>query len=146
MNAPRRPAGGNSGVQVRRYDLVDDLIALIGADGYLRLAQAMGGAMFYVPRSPGADHDLTRAIGADLAARVAEYYHGVEIVLPMGDYRRRAIQALAQTGGLSGDDIARQLRLPRSSVYAALKSLKSGHGRPAAPDADERQMALFSPR
>jgi hypothetical protein len=116
----------------RRFDLVDDLIALIGADGYLRLAEAMGGAMFHVPRQPGPDHPITLAIGADAAALVAANFHGLKITLPITEYRRRAIAALAAQG-LSGDVIARQLRLPRSTVYRELTR------RP-----DTRQLALFS--
>lgn len=117
--------------QPRRFDLVDDLIALIGADNYLCLAEAMGGAMFHVPRQPGADHPITVAIGADAAAEVAANFHGLKITLPVSEYRRRAIAALAAQG-LSGDAIARQLRLPRSTVYREL-----------AAKPDTRQLALF---
>lgn len=123
--------------QPRRYDLVEDLIALIGADGYLRLAEAMGGAMFHVPRSPAADHAITAAIGPELAAIVADNFHGMKIVLPVTEYRRRAIAALADQG-LSGDEIARLLRLPRSSVYRELARI-------AQAPADTRQLALFDP-
>lgn len=116
----------------RRFDQVDDLIALIGADGYLRLAEAMGGAMFHVPREPGPDHPITLAIGADAAAQVAANFHGLKITLPITEYRRRAIAALAAQQ-LSGDAIARRLHLPRSTVYREL-----------ARRPDTRQLALFS--
>ena len=122
----------------RRFELVDDLIALIGADGYLRLAEAMGGALFYVPRSVGPDHPLTRAIGANLAGALAQNFHGMQITLPVAEYRRRAIWALKRQG-CSGDEIARQLRLPRSSVYRELaNTLIADRG----ARADSRQMAL----
>jgi hypothetical protein len=97
---------------------VAELIEVIGEAAYMQLASAVGGASFYVPRHPGADHFITRAIGPEKAALVGEYFHGQNLVLSLRDWRRRAILSLADRH--SGDQIAAQLRISRSYVYDVL--------------------------
>lgn len=82
----------------------------------------MAGSCFYVPRNPGADHAITQAVGPETAALIADYFHGRQLVLPVGFWRRRAIVQMGET--LSGDEIARQLRLSRSYVYEVLAEAK----------------------
>ncbi len=98
--------------------IVAELIDVIGEAAYMQLAAAVGGASFYVPRHPGADHFITRAVGADAAALIGEYFHGQQLVLSLRDWRRRSILALADT--LSGDQIAARLQMSRSYVYDVL--------------------------
>lgn len=102
--------------------IVGELIDVIGEAAYLQLAGAMGGASFYVPRHPGADHAITQAVGPATAALIGEYWHGQQLVLPVRQWRRRAILQLGET--MSADDIARQLRLSRSYVYDVLAEAK----------------------
>ena len=107
--------------RIQRADappIVAELVAIIGEAGYLQLASETGGASFYVPRSPGADHIITRALGPKLAALVGEYFYGQTLVLPVKEWRRRSILALAETH--SGDEIAAKLRISRSYVYDVL--------------------------
>lgn len=102
--------------------IVAELVDVIGEAAYLQLAGAMGGASFYVPRNPGTGHPITAAIGAEKAALVGEYFYGQQLVLPVRQWRKRAILALAET--LSGDAIAARLRLSRSYVYDVIAAAK----------------------
>ena len=98
--------------------IVAELVGVIGEAAYLQLAGATGGASFYVPRNPGTDHLITRAVGPAAAALIAEYFHGQQLVLPVRHWRRRQIVLLGDT--LSGDQIAAKLHLSRSYVYEVL--------------------------
>lgn len=108
----------------RPSELVDDLVAVIGEAGYLKLAEALGGSLFYVPRQPGPDHPITRAIGPRLAAQMGEYFHGQNLVLPVGQWRRRAVIAL-HAEGLTGDEIAARLKMSRSYVFDVLAAART---------------------
>ena len=99
--------------------IVRELIEVIGEEGYFQLGQAAGGAMFYVPRHFPETHWVVAAIGPAAAAQLCEFYQGLYLVLPVREWRRFAFARMAEQG-LSGDDIARALRLSRSSVYEAL--------------------------
>lgn len=106
--------------------IVAELIDVIGEAAYMQLATEVGGASFYVPRHPGPDHLITRAIGAEKAALVGEYFHGQQLQLSLRDWRKRSILALAPT--LSGDQIAARLRLSRSYVYEVLAAAQRRSG------------------
>jgi len=111
--------------------LVSELIAVIGEEAYFALGKAAGGAMFYVPRWFPDSHWVVEAIGAAAAAQLCEYFHRNYLVLPVREWQRLAIARLAEQG-LSGDDIARELRISRSWVYERL-----------AGGRDSRQTELF---
>lgn len=114
----------------RTSELLDELVAVIGHDGYCALAWSFGGGKFYVPRWPlAADHALLLALGPDRAEAFCRHFAGSDIVLPLGPWRRRAVVDLSKQG-LSGDEIARQLRISRSWVYEVIAEAR----RPAAPD------------
>ena len=51
-------------------DLTQSLLALIGTDGVIALAEAFGGRRLYVPEKLGAEHDITKAIGEDAARKL----------------------------------------------------------------------------
>lgn len=111
-------------------ELLQELEAVIGQDGYCQLAWAFGGGKFYVPRWPvAADHPLVKALGPVKAEALCHHFAGSDIVLPLGPWRRRAVLDLAKKG-LSGDQIARQLRISRSWVYEVIAEA----GRAPAPD------------
>jgi hypothetical protein len=109
--------------------MVRELIDLIGEEGYFQLGRAAGGAMFYVPRHWPDTHWVVRAIGREAADRLCEYYFGLPLVLPVREWRRFAFARMAAQG-LSGDDIARALRLSRSSVYEGLARLRGSADQP----------------
>ncbi len=114
----------------RSSDLLDEIVAVIGHDGYCALAWAFGGGKFYVPRWPvSADHAIVKALGPARAEAFCSHFAGSDIVLPLGPWRRRAVLDLKQQG-LSGDQIARQLRISRSWVYEVLAEAS----RPPTPD------------
>ena len=111
-------------------ELLQELEAVIGLDGYCALAWAFGGGKFYVPRWPiPADHALVRALGPARAEAFCRHFAGSDIVLPLGPWRRRAVLDLAAQG-LTGDQIARQLRISRSWVYEVIAEAR----RQPAPD------------
>jgi len=111
--------------------LVSELIEVLGEDGYFELGRAMGGGLLYVPRQFPDGHWLVRAVGTQVASLLCEYWNGVYLVLPVQDWRRFALARLANLG-LSGDEIARELRVSRSWVY---ETLAARH--------DARQSRLF---
>ncbi|WP_439532061.1 helix-turn-helix domain-containing protein [Polymorphobacter sp.] len=119
-----------SGVQTSS-PVVAELIAVIGEEAYFELGRAAGGSMFYVPRHFPDGHWLVKAIGRTAAELLSEYFHGTYLVLPVREWRRFAIARLAERG-FSGDTIARELRLSRSSVYEALAGAR-----------DQREPSLF---
>jgi DNA-binding transcriptional regulator LsrR (DeoR family) len=55
---------------------------------------------------------------------MAEYFHGQNLVLPVGQWRRRAILALKDQG-LTGDEIAARLKMSRSYVFDVLAAARA---------------------
>ncbi len=118
----------------RYSELLDELVAVVGHDGYCALAWAFGGGKFYVPRWPAgtglpANHPIVKALGPARAQIFCQHFAGSDIVLPLGAWRRRAVFDLQQRG-LSADQIAGQLRISRSWVYEVLAEVR----REPAPD------------
>lgn len=116
----------------RSSELLDELVAVVGHDGYCALAWAFGGGKFYVPRWPpeaglAASHPIVKALGAARARAFCDHFAGSDIVLPLGPWRRRAVLDLAAKD-LSGDEIARQLRISRSWVYEVLAEARRERG------------------
>lgn len=111
----------------RASELLDAIIAVVGVDGYCALAMAFGGGKFYVPRWPAGgladDHPITLALGRTRAQAFCRHFAGSDIVLPLGPWRRRAVLDL-HASGLTGDQIARQLRISRSWVYEVLSQAR----------------------
>jgi len=106
-------------------EILREIAALAGLDAALKVAEAVGGTRVYVPRRPGADHWLTRAVGADAAARIAEHLTtgqtGLHIEFPrgpQGSYNRerrartRLLTDLAAQG-LQPTEIARRAGITR---------------------------------
>lgn len=109
-------------------ELLQELVAVVGHDGYCALAWAFGGGKFYVPRWPvAANHPLVKALGQAKAEALCGHFAGSDIVLPLGPWRRRAVVEMAEKG-LSGDEIARQLRISRSWVYEVIAEARRERG------------------
>lgn len=113
-------------------ELLQELVAVVGHDGYCALAWVFGGGKFYVPRWPAgsglaADHPVVKALGRAKAEALCGHFGGSDIVLPLGPWRRRAVIDMAEKG-LSGDAIARQLRISRSWVYEVIADARRERG------------------
>lgn len=113
-------------------ELLQELEAVIGTDGYCALAWAFGGGKFYVPRWPPKEglpenHPLVVALGRTKAEAFCRHFAGADIVLPLGPWRRRAVLDLAAQG-LSGDQIAARLRISRSWVYEVIAETRRERG------------------
>ena len=93
--------------------LTPTLIALIGEDGLIALAEAYGGRRLYVPEKLDPDHGITKAIGEERAAKLNRLYSLAYIRVPIArelravHYRKR---------GLSNGEIATKLGIVEPSV------------------------------
>ena len=93
--------------------LSDDLVALLGDDGFLALVEAVGGRRLDVPQTIGADHEIAEAIGEDNAARLSERYAPAQLRIPLArEERARHYRA----GGLSNGKIATRLGMTEPGV------------------------------
>lgn len=111
----------------------DNMRRILGDDGLDRLAEAFGGRRLYVPAAPGPHHPITVAIGADLARKLGEAFHGVDIDIPMLPRTRAEIRRLDALGW-TRTRIARELRITERWVYKVLS---------AEEDLTSRQGRLF---
>lgn len=68
--------------------VLGEIAEIAGLAAALAVAEAVGGTRAYIPRRPDADHWLVRAVGAEAAARIADYLTtgrtGSEIEFPIG--------------------------------------------------------------
>ena len=90
-----------------------DLIAMLGDDGFVALAEAFGGTRLYVPKSIAADHEIAEAVGTERAAKLSGLYAGAQIRIPLArEERARHYRG----GGLSNAQVARKLGITESAV------------------------------
>ncbi|MDT7533750.1 hypothetical protein OVY48_09970 [Sphingobium sp. SA2] len=95
-----------------------ELIALMGEDAFVALTEAFGGRRLYVPGTIAADHDISRAIGADAATRLSERIAPDVIRVPLArDLRARRYRA----AGLSNGAIATRLGITEPAVNKLFK-------------------------
>jgi hypothetical protein len=104
------------------------LSELIGLANAMKLVEAYGGVMLYVPRTVAEGHKLSALIGLEAAQKLAQAYPGEKITIPLsvtGDHakqaavRRARIRELKE-GGLSHTQIARELRTTDRTVRKVL--------------------------
>lgn len=116
--------------------IVAELVGVIGAAAYRQLEDALGGSQIYVPRHPGPENLIVRAVGPETAAQICEYFHGQKLLLPVGSWRRRMraqkAEILELGKHMSANEIARRLKVSRSWAYEVLR------GTP-----DTRQLRMF---
>lgn len=102
--------------------LSQDLIALLGDDGFIGLAEAFGGTRLYVPQKIQHDHEIGQAIGEANAAKLAERYAPAQLRIPLARERRARHY---RAGGLSNAQIARKLGLTESGVDKLFARMQS---------------------
>lgn len=90
-----------------------DLMSLLGKEGFIRLTEEFGGTRLYITQTPAADHAITKAIGGDLAQRLAERYSPAVLRIPLArEIRARHYRAI----GCSNGRIASKLGMTESGV------------------------------
>src|ERR1051325_2990285 len=99
-----------------------EIASAIGRDAACRLVEKLGGSRVYVPREPGEDHELTKAIGEEAARRLGSFFHGTCLTLPTltRAHKRRLVRELAQGGTLTRAAIARETDYTERQVYRIL--------------------------
>lgn len=105
-----------------------EIAELVGLDAALKVAEAKGGMRAFISRRPKPDNWLTKAVGQEVADRIAEHFSsgrsGIEIEFPVGpagsyvrqrQARAQRMQALVDEG-LSSDRIAHEVGITRRNV------------------------------
>lgn len=93
--------------------LTQDLIAMLGDDGFVALTEAFGGRRLYVPRTIGSDHEIAAALGEKEASKLSGYYAGAQLRIPLArELRARHYRA----SGLSNGKIATKLGMTEGGV------------------------------
>ncbi len=108
--------------------VLGEIEEIAGLEAALAVAEAVGGTRAYISRRPGPDHWLTRAVGAETAATLADHFTtgrtGLELEFPLGptgsiarERRRRARRLATLTEqGHPTVAIARELGLTDRAV------------------------------
>ena len=96
-----------------RENLSETLLALLGADSFVALAEAFGGTRLYVPHGIDADHEIAQAIGMDAAQELSRRYAPDQLRIPLA---REARARHYRAQGLSHAQIARKLGLTETAI------------------------------
>lgn len=108
--------------------VLGEIVEIAGLEAALAVAEKVGGSRAYIARRPDANHWLVQAVGAEAAAKIADYFTtgrtGAEIDFPIGPAssyraeRRRRRQKIAGmvAEGLSNREVARQAGMTRRGV------------------------------
>jgi hypothetical protein len=112
MNAPSRSA------------VFAEIAEVIGVEAACKLVEALGGLRIYVPNEVPADHEIALAIGGAAAARLASFYHGTSIVLPVSGSRKRRVYEMARSGRYTRKQIAKATGYSERHVYDILQAEK----------------------
>lgn len=102
--------------------LSEDLLALLGEEGLVRLAEALGGRRFYVPHAAHREHALIEAVGEELAARLTRRYAPAYLRIPLvRELRARHYRAQ----GMSNGRIATMLGITETAVDKIFARMKN---------------------
>ncbi|KZX94642.1 hypothetical protein A3718_00895 [Erythrobacter sp. HI0019] len=94
-------------------ELTASLIALLGEEGLILLAEKFGGRRLYVPGEIQADHPITEALGEERAGKLAALYSPAQIRVPLA----RTIRARHyRANGDSNGEIATKLGMTETGV------------------------------
>ena len=99
-----------------------ELLALLGEDGFIALAQAFGGTRLSIPQEIDREHEIYQAVGEKNAARLAERYAGGQIRVPLARERRARHY---RAGGLSNAKIARRLGMSETGIDKLFARMES---------------------
>lgn len=102
--------------------LTQSLLALLGAEGLVALAEKFGGRRLYVPQSIARDHEIARAVGPDGAEKLLRRYAGDWLRVPLArELRARHYRAR----GLSNGEIAAKLSITETGVDKMFARMKA---------------------
>ena len=114
--------------------ILGELEAVIGRPAVLRLVREHGGTEIYVPKRPGTDSPIVRAIGVAAAAELADAYGGEHLLIPLGHLvtqaRLAAAIGRAVDAGLSAERIARQVGVHERTVRRHRRRRRGGSDLP----------------
>lgn len=120
-------------------DLTNELLEILGEDGFITLAEHYGGLRMFVPGNIDGS-DLSATLGSDIAARLSKRYPGGYIRVPIGrDLRAGRYRA----AGLSNRDIAKKFGIAESSVDKIIKRGKTRNPKAFEKPKDARQISIF---
>lgn len=91
----------------------DQLLAILGEDAFIALAENFGGRRLYVPGRLPADHAITQAIGEEAARRLSDRVSPDIIKVPLA---RELLSRHYRAAGLSNGEIASRLRITETAV------------------------------
>lgn len=120
-------------------DLTNELLDILGEDGFVSLAEHYGGLRMFVPGNIDGS-DLTAALGADIAARLSKRYPGGYIRVPIG---RELRAGRYRKAGMSNRDIAKKLGIGESAVDKIIRRGKTRDPKAFAKPKDTRQISIF---
>jgi hypothetical protein len=98
---------------MNRGELSNELLAMLGEDGFVQLTQAFGGTRLYLPYKLDEEHEIAVAVGIDRARRLSRRYAPAVLRIPLAR-EHRALHYRGQ--GLSNAEIARKLGITESGV------------------------------
>ena len=112
-----------------------ELLALLGEEDFLRLAEAYGGSRLYVPENEEGTA-LFKAVGAEAARKLSRRYSRAYLRIPLA---RAARARQYRQQGLSNAEIAKRLGMTESGVDRLFARMDD----PPVKGVDPRQLALF---
>jgi len=116
-----------------------DLAEALGLRVALALIAHFGGLEMRVPKHPGPDHPLLKALGETDGRAVCSCLGGEQIYVPRGGRAGRVKAALEMADtGLTRRQIARALGISQRHVRRMAKGCTGGRTKP-----DQRQTSLF---
>ncbi len=104
--------------------LLNEIADVIGAHATLKLVEARGGSLTYIPATAPDGHWLVGAIGRDAADKLCAHFRtgcgGMDIMMPLGSLsitmkRRQAAEQMTREG-VSRSDVARRLGIHTRTV------------------------------
>lgn len=110
-----------------------ELSAIAGQAATEKLRWAFAGVRLHIPRHPGGTK-LERIVGPDVAAKLGRRFGGCTFEIPgIGQNKRLMIVALREQG-MTGAQIARELRCTERHVYRVLaRQRRSDAGAATSP-------------
>ena len=118
--------------------LEDELLALLGAEDFIRLVEAYGGERRYIPKSETGT-EISGKLGEGVAAQLAKRFGGDELSIPLArGFRARQYRA----DRLNNREIAKRLGISVNGVEKLFRRRPAARP-PRRRQADPRQTDLF---
>jgi len=134
--------------------LLNTIADVAGLDAALAIADARGGSRVSFPKNLGGDHWLVQCVGNEAAALLCDHFrnsiNGGVVDIPVGPVSaanvvRRKIDQMLRND-VSPDEIARTLRVHRTTVFRRKANLEPAGKRPDYLHAKDNQLDLFKPK